>query len=282
MLKFPQVKPRLLAIDIDGTLLNSSYQLPAPNLRALQQAHEAGVEVVLATGRRHGFALSIARQLGFDLWLISSNGAITRSLSGETFHRGLLPVAAARAVCAHLDGFRDHMVITFDAEIKGALVLERMEVLNGSIRRWLESNLQYINVVRPIEDALTEDPVQAMLCGSIERMQQAEAHLAGSAVLDKTTLLKTEYLARDLCILDLLNKDCSKGHALRRWAEHRGFDASAVVAIGDNHNDQEMLNFAGLPFIMGNACVELKQNGWAVAPSNDECGVAAIVEQVLA
>jgi len=276
------VKPRLLAIDIDGTLLNSSYQLPASNLRALQRAHESGVEVILATGRRHAFALSVAQQLGFNLWLISSNGAITRSLAGETFHRDLLPVAAARAVCARLDNFRDHMVITFDNEKKGALVLESLDVLSGSIRRWLETNMQYINFVRPIEGALTEDPVQAMFCGAIARMQQAEAHLAGSAVLDQVTLLKTEYVARDLCILDLLNKDCSKGHALRRWAEHRGFHSSEVVAIGDNHNDQEMLNFAGLPFIMGNACDELKQNGWALAPSNDECGVAAIVEQVLA
>lgn len=282
MLNFLQVKPRLLAIDIDGTLLNSSYQLPAPNLRALQRAHQSGVEVILATGRRHAFALGIAQQLGFNLWLISSNGAITRSLEGEDFHRDLLPVAAARAVCAHLTGFRDHMVITFDNEKKGALVLEGLEVLSGSIRRWLENNMQYINFVRPIEDALTEDPVQAMFCGAIGRMQQVEAHLAGSAVLNEVTLLKTEYVARDLCILDLLNKDCSKGHALRRWAEHRGFHSSEVVAIGDNHNDQEMLNFAGLPFIMGNACDGLKRNGWALAPSNDECGVAAIVEQILA
>src|SRR4029077_12992964 len=186
---------RLLAVDIDGTLLNPEFQISPADLAALRRAHTEGVEIILVTGRRHTFALPIAQQLGFNLWLISSNGAITRSLSGETFHRDLLPVAAARAVCAYLDGFRDHMVITFDAEKKGALVLERLEVLNGSIRRWLESNLQYINFVRPIEDALTEDPVQAMLCGSIERMQQAEAHLAGSAVLDKTTLLKTEYLA---------------------------------------------------------------------------------------
>ena len=276
------MKPRLLAIDIDGTLLNSAYQLPAPNLQALQRAHAAGVEVVLATGRRHGFALSIAQQLGFNLWLISSNGAITRSLQGEAFHRDLLPVAAARKVCAHLSEFRGHMVVTFDMEQKGALVLEQLEILNGSIRRWLENNMQYINFVRPIEDALTEDPVQTMFCGTIERIQQVEARLADSALLNDITLLKTEYVARDLCILDVLNKDCSKGHALRRFAEHRGFDPSEVAAIGDNHNDLEMLNFAGLPFIMGNACDALKQNGWALAPSNDECGVAAVVEQVLA
>lgn len=281
MIKSNQVQPRLLAIDIDGTLLNSSYQLPEENLNALRRAHNAGVEVVLATGRRHGFALSTAQQLGFDLWLISSNGAITRSLGGECFHHDFLPLAAAREICACTTDFRGHMVITFDTEQKGALVLEHLEILTGSIRRWLEKNSEYIDFVKPIETALTTDPVQAMFCGPIERMRQLEELLGSSPVLASVTLLKTEYQARDLCILDILNRDCSKGHALRRWAEFRGFHPAEVVAIGDNHNDAEMLNFAGLPFIMANACEELKHNGWALAPSNDEGGVASVVEKVL-
>jgi len=272
---------RLLAVDIDGTLLDSTYRLPEENLKALRRAHAAGIEVVLATGRRHSFALSIAQQLGFDLWLISSNGAITRSLTGEYFHRDFLPVSAAREICACTTDFRGHMVITFDTEQKGALVLEHLEVLTGSIRRWLEKNSEYIDFVRPIENALTRDPVQTMFCGPIQRMRQLEVVLAGSPVLPSVTVLKTEYEARDLCILDILNRDCSKGHALRRWAEFRGFVPAEVVAIGDNHNDLEMLNFAGLPFIMGNACEQLKQNGWELAPSNDDCGVAAVVEKVL-
>jgi Cof subfamily protein (haloacid dehalogenase superfamily) len=281
MVKFKQVQPRLLAIDIDGTLLNSSYQLPEENLKALHRAHRAGVEVVLATGRRHGFALSIAQQLGFDLWLISSNGAITRSLAGEYFHRDFLPLAAARQICACTTDFRGHMVITFDTEQKGALVLEHLEVLSGSIRRWLEKNSEYIDFVRPIENALKADPVQAMFCGPIERMRQLEKLLGSSPVLSAVTMLKTEYQARDLCILDILNRECSKGHALRRWAKFRGFEPAQVAAIGDNHNDAEMLNYAGLPFIMANACEELRQNGWSLAPSNDECGVAAVIEKVL-
>jgi hypothetical protein len=177
--------------------------------------------------------------------------------------------------------FRGHMVITFDTEQRGALVLEHLDVLTGSIRRWLEKNSECIDFVKPIETALTTDPVQAMFCGPIERMCQLEKLLVSSPMPAPVTLLKTEYQARDLCILDILNRDCSKGHALRRWAEFRGFDPAEVVAIGDNHNDAEMLNFAGQPFIMGNACDELKQNGWILAPSNDENGVAAVVEQVL-
>jgi HAD superfamily hydrolase (TIGR01484 family) len=65
-----------LASDIDGTLLNPQFQISEDDLNALRRAHAAGIEIVLVTGRRHTFALPIAQQLGFDLWLISSNGAV--------------------------------------------------------------------------------------------------------------------------------------------------------------------------------------------------------------
>ena len=78
--------------------------------------------------------------------------------------------------------------------------------------------------------------------------------------------------------IDVLNAGCSKGHALERWAAHRGFRRGEVMAVGDNHNDVEMLEFAGHPVIMGNACEELRGRGWTVVRGNDECGVAAAVE----
>src|SRR6266571_3871908 len=138
--KIDLVKPpiRLIAVDIDGTLLNSQFQIPAANLEALRRAHESGVEVVLVTGRRHTFAMPIAQMLGFDLWLITSNGAITRSSRGESFHSDLLPVTVALKLCRHMTAFRGNTVLTFDAEAKGALVLERMDELTGTIQRWLE------------------------------------------------------------------------------------------------------------------------------------------------
>jgi Cof subfamily protein (haloacid dehalogenase superfamily) len=277
------VKPpiRLLAIDIDGTLLNSQFQIPPANLEALRHAHEAGVEIILVTGRRHTFALPIAEQLGFDLWLISSNGAVTRSLSGELFHRDLLPVATARELVAAMREYRGNTVVTFDTETKGALVLERMDELTGSIQRWLEKNMQFIDFVVPIERALVSDPVQAMFCGSIERMRGALQALGGCGVADRITVLRTEYPVRDLCIVDVLNQDCSKGHALERWATYRGIPREQVMAIGDNYNDIEMLVFAGIPVIMGNASSELRNRGWMVTGLHDEAGVAMAVEQIL-
>ena len=272
---------RLLASDIDGTLLNPQFQISPDDLAALRRAHECGIEIVLVTGRRHTFALPIARQLGFDFWLISSNGAVTRSLTGETFHRDLMPQEVCRELCSAMQDFRSNTVLTFDKETKGAIVIERLDELNASIRRWLEKNMEFIDFVVPIERALITDPVQAMFCGSTARMVEALQALEASGMNGKITVLRTEYPDRDLSMIDVLNSGCSKGHALARWAAHRGYRREQVMAIGDNHNDIEMLEFAGHPVIMGNACEELRARGWSVTLGNDQCGVAAAVADLV-
>jgi Cof subfamily protein (haloacid dehalogenase superfamily) len=272
---------RLLATDIDGTLLNPQFQISEGDLLALRRAHAAGIEIVLVTGRRHTFALPIAKQLGFDLWLISSNGAVTRSLAGETFHRDLMPAEACRKLCGAMQEVRGNTVLTSDKETKGAIVLERLEELGASIRRWLEKNMEFIEFVIPLEDALVSDPVQAMFCGTMARMRDALGALDGAGMDGTVTVLRTEYPARDLSMIDVLNAGCSKGHALERWAKFRGYGREEVMAIGDNHNDVEMLEFAGHPVIMGNACEELRSRGWTVTRGNDACGIAAAVDLAL-
>lgn len=279
MVMLPNI--RLLATDIDGTLLNPQFQISEGDLNALRRAHAAGIEIVLVTGRRHSFALPIARQLGFDLWLISSNGAVTRSLSGETFHRDMMPAETCRRLCGAMQEFRGNTVLTFDQETKGAIVLERLDELGASIRRWIEKNMEFIEVVVPIEKALISNPVQTMFCGTMVRMNQALRALEQAGMDGLVTVLRTEYPERDLSMIDVLNAGCSKGHALERWATYRGYRREEVMAVGDNHNDVEMLEFAGLPVIMGNACEELRARGWQVTRGNHECGVAAAVELVL-
>lgn len=269
---------RLIASDIDGTLLNPENKISSGDLDALRRAHDSGIEIVLVTGRRHAFALPIAQQLGFDLWLISSNGAVTRSLGGENFHRDLMPRETCLEIVTAMRAFRGHTVLTFDQETKGAIVLEHLEALNESIRRWLEKNMAYIEFVIPIEDALVQDPVQAMFCGPMARMAEALAALDAAGLDNRITVLRTEYPERDLSMIDVLNAGCSKGHALARWAQYRGFSRDQVMAIGDNHNDVEMLEFAGHPVIMGNACEELRARGWKITADNGNNGVAAAIE----
>ncbi len=245
-------------------------------------ARDQGVEIILATGRRHTFAMEIASRLGFDLWMITSNGAVTRSTRGELFHRELLPRNQARRIIQHMDVYRGQAVVTFDKDANGALVLESSSGVAGSIGTWLDRNAKYVKYVIPLEDCLSEDPIQLMFCGKVEQMAQVERHLALISGQDPTyTVLKTVYPLRDLCLLDVLDSDCSKGKTLALWAQHRGLDPSQVMAIGDNYNDIQMLEFAGWPVIMGNASAELRGRGWPETLGNDEHGVAAAIEKYI-
>jgi len=178
-------------------------------------------------------------------------------------------------------GFRQNTVLSFDREGKGALVVETTEFLDFALRRWMEKNSEYLQIVQPLEDALTEPLVQATFCGGVARMREAQQQLLDDGLAPRITVLRTQYDIRDLCIVDVLNQGCTKGDALRRWAEHRRIERSQVMAIGDNYNDIEMLEFAGVPVVMGNACEELKQNGWMVTLENNHSGVAHALATVL-
>jgi len=275
---------RLIAVDIDGTLTDPDYKISARNYAALREAHCAGIQIVLATGRRHDYAMPVARELGFPIWLISSNGALVRSSEGATDFTDRLPASSALKLIRHMDAFRGNAVLTFDrsANKQGndSLVLERADELNASISRWMDANRPYIKIVSPLEDALSEDPIQAMYCGSVARMVGAQQRLSQADFGDELTVLRTQYDHRDLCILDILTRDCSKGHALRRHAEQHGIPPAEIMAIGDNYNDLEMLEYAGLPVVMANADLGLKQRGFHVTGSNSESGVALAIDQL--
>jgi Cof subfamily protein (haloacid dehalogenase superfamily) len=275
---------RVVAVDIDGTLTDPQFHVSERNIAALRAAHDSGMQIILATGRRHDYAMPIARDLGVPTLLVSSNGALIRSSSGETLFTEYLPASTARQLIRYMDEYRGHAVLTFDRPGhpgNGALVLERADELSQSVSRWLEVNRPYIKVVVPLEDALTEDPLQAMYCGSIAFMQNVQRRLEQAKFRDELTVLKTQYDHRNLCLLDILAPHCSKGHALRRWAEDQGIAREEMMAIGDNYNDLEMLEFAGLPVVMANASDDLKQNGWRQTASNSEDGVALAIEELL-
>jgi Cof subfamily protein (haloacid dehalogenase superfamily) len=273
---------RLIAVDIDGTLTDPDYKISARNYEALREAHRAGIEIVLATGRRHDYAMPVARELGFPIWLISSNGALVRSSAGETDFTDRLPANSARKLIRHMEEFRGSAVLTFDRPplASDSLVLETADELNQSISRWMDANRPYIKIVSPLEDALIEDPLQAMYCGTVSRMTGAQQRLSEADFFGELTVLRTQYDHRDLSILDVLVNDCSKGHALRRHAEKHAIFAGEIMAIGDNYNDLEMLEYAGVPVVMANADPDLKQRGFHITGSNSESGVALAIERL--
>ena len=131
-----------------------------------------------------------------------------------------------------------------------------------------------------------EDPIQGMAAGSIDKMKEAERALQASEWRDACGCARTEYPARDLSILDLLPPGVTKGWALERLAAELGVERKETMAIGDNWNDVGMLEWAGQGIVMANAAAELrtlaKTRGWKQAPSNDDEGVAVVLESALA
>jgi len=272
---------RLLAIDIDGTLLDSRFELSEANRAAVVAARQHGAEVVLVTGRRFSFAQPIAAQFPLELTIITSNGALVKSPDGTTLARQLLPRAQARAVLAAAGAYRDNALLLFDREAMGQIVAERLDLAHTPVERYVERNRQYLQQVKRLEDALTDDPIQVLFMGAVQPLRELYRQLREAAFAPAVTLARTEYVERDLTLLDVLAHRCNKGVALARWAASRGIAAEETMAIGDNWNDWEMLEFAGLPVLMGNSAEELKQKGWAVTGSNDESGVATAIQKYL-
>ena len=286
---------RMLVADLDGTLLSPQGGLSLRTIAALQAAAAAGVRLVFATGRRQSFAMQALEAAGLDAdaVLITSNGAVTRTLGGKLMDRTLLPAETARQLCLQLDAFRDAMVFTFDRVGIGALVVERLDTLHQSIARWVEANAHEIVTVTPLAAAFEngDSPVQGMICGSLERMAQAVAVLeaktsAARQLRSAISIHHTEYAARDLCIVDLLAAACSKGRALARLAASYGIAPAQVLAIGDNMNDADMLEWSGYPVVMSNAAAGLRalgeSKGWLFTASHADDGAAQAIEAALA
>ena len=272
---------RLLAIDVDGTLLNSEFRISDANRRAIAAARERGVEIVLVTGRRFAIVQPIAAQLACEPTVLASNGAIIKDLRGLTLHRQLLPALQARVVLATTGPWRKHALLLFDREGQGQVVAESLDPAHAPVGGYFERNRPYLQQVVPLEAALTEDPIEVLFIGPVEPIRRLEQHLRAAPVAAQVSMALTEYPRHDLSLLDVLDLGCNKGAALARWAAARGIRADEVMAIGDNWNDREMLEFAGLPVLMANSSEELKRTGWAVTASNDENGVAAAIEKHL-
>jgi Cof subfamily protein (haloacid dehalogenase superfamily) len=268
---------RLLALDIDGTLLDSHGEIPNANVDAIARAIEAGVRVSLATGRRYDFARPVFDQLRpGPLALILSNGAVVKTREGKTELRHLLPADVARDVLARVPEHRPSAAVVFDRPREGQIVYEAIEWDHPRHHRFFSANRPFLSDIAPLEAALTEDPIQVMFTGGCAEMREVYRRL--SRVSGRFAVALTEYLHRDFSLVDVVRAGCSKGSALRELAGRHGIAAHEVMAIGDNHNDLPMLEYAGTPVLMANASDELKARGWTETGTNDEAGVAAAIE----
>jgi Cof subfamily protein (haloacid dehalogenase superfamily) len=266
---------RLIGIDIDGTLLDSRGRMPDANREAIQEAVAAGVHVALVTGRSYPFARPVADPLPLSVTLIVSNGAIERGMDGRTFARRLLDREVARAVLAATGPYRDAAALIFDRDAERQIVFETMDWEQPNRKGYWSRNRSLIDRSVPLELALTEDPVQVMFNGGVRQMRALAGALAGAA--EGFAVALTEYEHRDFALVDITSPHATKGRALAWRARQLGVSPADVMAVGDNLNDLEMLEFAGTPVVMGNAVEELKTRGWHVTAGHDDEGLARAI-----
>jgi Cof subfamily protein (haloacid dehalogenase superfamily) len=276
----------LIALDIDGTLLDSRWQISERNLRAIADATARGIEVALVTGRRYTFAMPIAARIPSPLTLILNNGAVVKSTAGKTLLFHPLPRETALRVLRATPEFRDGTAVHFDRPREGQVVYEHIDWDDPARRGYFERNREFLAEMAPLESCLEEDanvdPIQVMFTGPVARMREVasklEAFAQGAPATERFSMARTFYDGRDFGLVDVIREGCSKGATLAEWAASRGIARESVMAIGDNLNDREMLAYAGVPVVMGNSVPELKSVGWAETLSNDESGVAHAIE----
>lgn len=283
---------KLLALDLDGTTLNSLGQVPDANREAIRAAEDAGVLVTIATGRRFRDAQPVGQDLGLNAPLITHNGGLLKFAdTEETVHCSLLSSETSLEVVRVGKAFGGDAMVSTDPHGHGTLLYDRISDDNLPLKkylRWSES-LHGVEIgrsgvahVSALEDVLPQQEiVHISFSGGCEAMNELENTL-NDEFQGSVTILATIYPELDFTLLDILPQDASKGHGVARLAELNGLSASNVMVLGDNFNDLEMLEYAGTPVVMGNADRKLlERREFYTTLSNDECGVAAAIERFI-
>jgi hypothetical protein len=280
----------LLALDLDGTLLDSRGRVSERNRLAIDHARELGVRVALVTGRRFRDARPVALELGLDIPLISHNGALTKH--AETLQTVAVLPLPLPAACDALRIGREagaDALLSDDHEGLGVLVYDHLHAENSAAHRYVawarrihgEEGGQAVNQVSSLEDYLDHEPIHLAFSGRCAAMDQLEEILhtrLGSTV----KILGTKYLEQDFTLLDIVNPAASKGAGVAAAAAELGVDREEIMAIGDNFNDLEMLLLAGTGVVMANAPLSLREiAGLHPTASNSEDGVALAIEQFI-
>lgn len=280
---------RLLALDLDGTLLNATGQISKRNRLALDTARNSGVRVAVVTGRRFRDSRPIALELGLDIPVIAHNGALTKHAQTlETVAVLLLPLDAARDALRIGRAAGADPLLSDDHVGHGVLVFDHLSGDNAAVHKYVawarqihgdEEGRGAVLQVESLEAYLDHEPVHLAFSGTCDRMD----HLAGllqEELGERVKLLSTKYPAQDFTLLDVVHPAASKGAGIAAAAAELEIASNEIMAIGDNYNDLEMLLFAGTGVVMANAPQSLREiPGLYPTTSNDEDGVALAIEQ---
>jgi len=278
---------QLLALDLDGTLLNSRGKLTERTREALAESQRVGVKAVLVTGRRFRDARPWALELGLDVPVIAHNGALTKHARDlKTVASVPLPVSAARAALEIGRMMQVDMLLSDDPDGEGVMVYDHLSGDNQALLKYVAwarhvhgDEGSGVLEVDSLEDYLDHDPVNVAFSGSCQTMIDLEQVMLRQ-LGDTVKIFRTSYPLKNFALLDLVHPDASKGAGVAAAARELGIEREHVLAIGDNFNDLEMLRFAGVGIVMANAQKELRElPDFFITRSNDEDGVALAIEK---
>lgn len=269
---------KMLVCDIDGTLLNSRGELTQRTIHTLRQAAAKGAKITLATGRRLDNATPIAEQLGIDAPLILANGTVIvdalqrktllhHPLPKEVLQR-LLPLLKETGVWTRLYRHAFDGAETYydrDPDDPEAWLFASKDPVRGQKRDYSPDTLDF-------------DPVNIVVLDKQEKVEPLLDKLRKELIhLPFNLLVHHDFPGR--LLLEILHHQCSKASGIAYLADMFGIDRKEIIAVGDNVNDIEMIEYVGWGVAMGNAVEELKQVADEIAPSHDEDGVAWLAEK---
>jgi hypothetical protein len=284
---------KLIAVDVDGTLLTSKGTITDRTRRALSAATERGVHLAVATGRRRRSALPILEQLAVPHFLVASQGAAVWRDGMLLFHSHL-PAQNARIA---LDVIREHGLAT---AILGNALREDVIWVDGHWRSdtrmaaYLRRHMDHVHDFAP--EALDHDPVELIVIDAEERLEALDRALTGhrppppsedppaeEGPSDRGPLWRVIFSRNQFtagAALEIVGPQTSKAEAIDELCTRLGIGREQVIAFGDNVNDVEMLEFAGTGVAMGNATADARAVASRIAPSNDDDGIATTLEEL--
>lgn len=282
---------KLLALDLDGTLLDSSGKIPEANKLAITQAEEKGVLVTICTGRRFRDAIPVALELNLNAPIICHNGTLIKFADTlETVSFSLLETQTVFEIIKVGKEFGGDALVSCNPNTKGTLLYDTISNQNIPLQKYIEWSKRLhgteaeeaIHHVEKLEEVVQqEEVIHISFSGTCQPMLELQKTLENE-LLDNVNILATTYPQLDFTLLDILPPNTSKGSGLEKLALSNGLKSQNVMAIGDNFNDVEMLDFAGTGIVMGNALPDLLENEkYQTTLSNDESGVAEAIKKFI-
>jgi Cof subfamily protein (haloacid dehalogenase superfamily) len=260
---------KLIAIDIDDTLLNDEHRISPGTKAALEEAVANGVTVTLATGRMYASARNVGAQLGLNVPLITYQGSLVKNATdGKVLYERSVPKEAVHFLFQYAEENGLHLQAYYDDKLYVKEKNDKSEAYAAL------SKIPY--EVYPNFEELAEKPnTKLLMIDEPDKLDEVAADLRSKLGADvHITKSKPNFL-------EFIHAEGTKGHALQALADHFGYDISQTIAIGDSWNDKELIETAGLGVAMANAIEPLKKIANYITLSNNEDGVKHVVDKFI-